>query len=256
MSQEPYDRTYFLEACGGHELYRESKGALLDDRLSIVLQLTRVRAGMRILDLGCGRGELVRHLAEAGAEVWGVDSSQEAIGISSETLRSSPMGGILPRAGLCKAKGSGLPFGHGVFQRVLLSDVLEHLSREELRMTLQEVHRVLGPGGLVVFHTFPNKWFYELFYPLKRLFWDKIRGQAGPSDPRTHYEKLLHLQELSPWSLWRSFRPWFRLRLWCSHRSRWDNKTGRFKPRGGPLALLREPEIWGLAWKREPKRPK
>ncbi len=250
VSHEPYNRSYFLEACGGHELYKESGGALLDERLSIVFELAQISSGMRVLDLGCGRGELVRHSAEAGALTWGVDLSQEAIRISKETLLGSCQDKILQRAGLCKAKGSCLPFPPGSFHRVLLSDILEHLSKEELKRTLKEVHRVLSPDGMVVFHTFPNKWFYSLFYPLKRLFGDKIKGQAGPRNPRTYYERLLHLQELSPWSVWRSFRGGFKIKLWCSHRSRWDSRKRKFRSRGGPLGLLREPELWGMAWKR------
>ena len=245
VSPALYDRSYFLGSCGGHELYRESRGALLDERLSIILQMAGVGPGMSVLDLGCGRGELVRHCMEAGAKVWGVDLSWEAIRISRETL-----GGSLGRAGLCLAHCRHLPFGDGLLHRVLLSDILEHLTREELRGAVREVHRVLRPGGLVVFHTFPNRWFYNLFYPLKRLFWDIPRGKAGPRNPRSHYEKILHVQELSPWGLRKNFRPWFRIRMWCAHRSRWDPQTRRFRARGGPLALLREPELWGMAWKR------
>ncbi|MEJ5376002.1 MAG: class I SAM-dependent methyltransferase [bacterium] len=250
MSHELYDRTYFLEACGGHELYKETHGGLLDERLFIVFRLADMGSPMRVMDLGCGRGELLRHAVEAGALAFGVDPSKEAIEISKETLFRSSVGGIIPRAGLCRAEGSSLPFSSSVFHRVILSDILEHLTKNQLRKTLAEVHRVLRSDGMVVFHTFPNKWFYNLFYPMKRLFWDRLTGQAGPRNPRTHYERLLHLQELSPWSIWRNFKPWFRIRLWCSHRSRWDDNTKGFKPRGGPLALLREPELWGVAWKK------
>lgn len=251
MSLGLYDRSYFLGACGGHELYKESGGGLLDQRLSIVLELADIKPGMRLLDLGCGRGELVRHSAEAGAVVWGVDWSEEAIQISRETLSASSYNGIIQRAGLCRAKGNSLPFSPGSFHRILLSDILEHLSKEELKTTLWEVHRVLRADGLVVFHTFPNKWFYNFFYPLKRLFWDKIKAHPGPRNPRTLYERLLHLQELSPWSVWRNFRPGFKVKIWCSHRSRWDSRKRRFRVKGGPLALFKEPELWGLAWKKQ-----
>lgn len=249
VSHELYNRSYFLEACGGHELYKESGGERLDQRLSIIFQLADLRPGIRVLDLGCGRGELVRHSAETGALVWGMDSSGEALQVSKETLFGSSHKGIIQRAALCKARGHRLPFTTGSLDRVLLSDILEHLSQEELKSTLGEVSRVLRSDGLVVFHTFPNRWFYILFYPLKRLFWDRPRGKAGPRNPRSRYERLLHLQELSPWSVWRSFRPSFKIKLWCSHRSRWDPRKGKFRTRGGPLALFIEPEIWGVAWR-------
>lgn len=244
-----YDRPYFLSNCGGHELYRETRGALLDERLCVLFQMAEVQPGMRVLDLGCGRGELVRHLAEAGAAAWGVDISSEAIGISRETLEAAhPFAS--GKAALCMAKAQELPLGQESFDRVILSDILEHLSFPDLKATLREVHRVLRPDGLVLFHTFPNRWFYTLFYPLKRLFWDRPRGLAGPRDPRTPYERLLHVHELSAWDLWVSFRKLFRVRIWCAHRSRWEKKAGRFRRGLGPLGLLAEPEIWGTARKR------
>ena len=44
-----------------------------------VLELLAPRAGERILDLGCGTGHLTNKIAEAGAEVTGIDNSQAMI---------------------------------------------------------------------------------------------------------------------------------------------------------------------------------
>src|SRR3984885_11901365 len=45
-----------------------------------VLDLLAPRAGERILDLGCGDGALTRRIADAGADVVGVDASPEQVG--------------------------------------------------------------------------------------------------------------------------------------------------------------------------------
>ncbi len=206
---------------------------------------------MNLLDLGCGRGELVRRSAEAGALVWGIDLSREALSISGETL-DEMAGEDRQRAGLASAGAGRLPFCRGAFDRVLLSDIMEHLAPVELEGMLREVHRVLGPDGRVVFHTFPNRWFYDIYYPLKRLLWDGTHGRAGPRDPRTSYEKLMHVNELSPRALTRALRPRFAAEIWCVHRNHWDPAAGRFRKGRSPLDWFAQPEIWGVAVKRAP----
>lgn len=244
-----YDRSYFLSHCGGHEVYAESRGGRLDSRLAIVLQMSRIGPGMRVLDLGCGRGELVRHGARLGAFVVGLDLSQDALALSRDTIASQASQAQAP-PGLVRGRCELLPFPKGTFDRVLLSDILEHLFPEEMKRTLKEVHRVLKEDGLLIFHTFPNRWFYSVYYLLRRLLWDVPRGKAGPRDPRDFYERSMHVNELSPWGLIRAMRPLFKVSISCAHRRRWDTDSGRFLGRMGPVDWFREPEIWGSASKR------
>jgi SAM-dependent methyltransferase len=242
-----YDGSYFLRHCGGHEVYRRSRGGELDPRLAIVLQLADIRPSMRVLDLGCGRGELVRHCGERGALCWGLDLAPDALALSSQTLRAAVK--TTHGVALCRAAGERVPFDPGCFHRVILSDILEHLTPVQLRGTLAEVHRVLAPGGRAVFHTFPNRWFYQAYYRFKRLLWDLPRGKAGPRNPRTPCERAMHVNELSPLSLRRALRPHFSVRIWCAHRDRWDPSGGRFPSGGRLIDWIREPEIWGVATK-------
>jgi SAM-dependent methyltransferase len=85
-----------------------------------------------VLDVGCGEGELARHLPE-GAWV-GLDSSPE----------------MLARAPEPKLRGeaTALPFPDSSFRSVALLYVLYHLP--EPALALAEAHRVLHRGGLVV----------------------------------------------------------------------------------------------------------
>jgi 2-polyprenyl-3-methyl-5-hydroxy-6-metoxy-1,4-benzoquinol methylase len=249
VSPDLYDRTYFLEHCGGYQVYARSRGHTLDARLAVVFQMAKIQTGMRVLDLGCGRGELVLHGARCGARVWGLDQSLEAIEISQQTLCGAPRG-VRQRAALARGTALRLPLPDQAFHRVLLSDILEHLLPEELARTLSEIHRVARGDGWVVFHTFPNRWFYTLYHPLKRLLRGLARHQAGPRDPRTPYERAMHVNELSPLGVLRAFGPYFRVRLWCAHRDRWESSSGTFRRCRGPLDWLAQPEIWGIAAKR------
>ncbi|HWK28851.1 MAG TPA: class I SAM-dependent methyltransferase [Solirubrobacter sp.] len=99
------------------------------------LLLGEVRAGERVLDLGCGAGRFLTLLRDAGAEPAGVELAEAA-------ARHARATGVEVR--LVQADGS-LPYGHGAFDLVWCSEVLEHIP--DVEATLYEVRRVLAPGG-------------------------------------------------------------------------------------------------------------
>ena len=120
-----------------------------------------VRAGERVLDLGCGGG---RHAFEAlrrGAAAVALDADAADLKDTATVLRAMGEEGEAPAGAVGVAvNGSGLdlPFPDRCFDRVVAAEVLEHVVPD--RRVLAELHRVLRPGGTLAV-TVP-RWFPEL----------------------------------------------------------------------------------------------
>jgi hypothetical protein len=83
------------------------------------------------------------------------------------------------------------------FDVVFALDVLEHLHRAELRRLLRWTARSLKPGGLLVFHTSPNRNFYAVAYRTVRwlsLMWGR---KSLPAEARCAFERRMHINELT-----------------------------------------------------------
>ena len=103
-----------------------------------------------ILDIGCGIGGTSLECAARGAKVVAIDTYKKYIMLlkNQERANSAPLYG-----GVCNAIFSS--FKDGVFDCVILQDVLEHVTSQE--RALCEVSRVLKPNGIVYLST-PNRW--------------------------------------------------------------------------------------------------
>lgn len=95
--------------------------------------------GSRVLNIGVGTGYLEKLLLAGGVEAYSLDPSQESI----ERLRADLKMGVHAKCGY----GQAIPFDSGYFDKVIMTEVLEHLPTDVLHATLNEVCRVLKPGG-------------------------------------------------------------------------------------------------------------
>ncbi len=105
--------------------------------------------GARALDVGCQCGALAVALAEAGADVTGVDVSEPLL----DGARARARGYGVP-ARFVRAEGEALPFADASFDLVTLVDVIEHVA--DAARTVAECARVLRPGG-TLFLKGPNR---------------------------------------------------------------------------------------------------
>ncbi len=98
--------------------------------------------GARILDYGCGKGEIVEALRSRGFEALGCDVYYEG-GDYSSGVDKKLLGGIIRRM-----EGDKIPFPDDSFDYVINNQVMEHV--KDMDSVLKEIHRVLKPGGQVL----------------------------------------------------------------------------------------------------------
>lgn len=98
-------------------------------------------AGRRVLEIGFGNGELLRWLADRGAELHGFEIDPD-------------LNAAARRAGVSIVDPSQ-PAGEKRFDFILLFDVLEHLTRPDLIGALASYSRLLAPEGRLIAR-FPN----------------------------------------------------------------------------------------------------
>lgn len=95
--------------------------------------------GTRVLNIGVGSGYLEKLLADRGVEVCALDPCGESITRLQVELNM----GERAKHGYSQ----DIPFSVGHFDKVIMTEVLEHLPDDVLHATLDEVRRVLKPGG-------------------------------------------------------------------------------------------------------------
>lgn len=216
---EEYDTTYFLHECEGYEAYLRSGGAELPHRLLAALSLVGSLNGLRLLDLGCGRGELVRYAAEHGAIPTGLDYSMDALKLAAPILDGT-------NASLLRANVRQLPFADGAFDLIVALDLVEHLHPHELDDMLHEAHRLLAPGGRLIVHTMPNLWYYRYGYPLFRVV-QRLRGVQLPRDPHERSRRV-HVNVQSVTTLSSSLRrAGFQARVWLQDAQEYKQESSR-----------------------------
>jgi SAM-dependent methyltransferase len=166
--------------------------AIFLDRAIIEIARVAKTPRTRVLDFGCGSGELVQRLVQLGYDAHGCDIS---FAHDSATLAPDP--------GRCKQIQQTpyrLPFDDACFDVVLSSSVLEHARNPE--EYLREIRRVLQPGGCAM-HLFPGKWYLpcephiqvplaNYFYPNCPTWWFALWTLLGQ---RSRHHKTLGWRE-------------------------------------------------------------
>lgn len=192
-------------------------------RFALELLETSVPRGARVLDIGCGTGDLTRELTRRGYHASGIDISQAMVSYARGQYGRDRFG---------VGDVEQMPFPDNSFEAVMCVGVLAYLETDA--KALREIHRVLQPGGRAVI-SMPNlvspfflmdtviDWLKGILRPLKRLMRGKPQGRKGGLprvSPRRYYRpawtRLLRSLGLEPeeyvghgWG-WYSLEPYVR----------------------------------------------
>jgi ubiquinone/menaquinone biosynthesis C-methylase UbiE len=216
-------------------------------RLSIPLELAGVQAGMRVVDVGCGRGEILLHSARRGARSWGLDYAREAVLLTRELLLSGAGGQERELIAVGQANAAQLPFASGHADLVFMLDVVEHLYPPELKAALDEAWRILQPGGRLVVHTMPNLWYYRVGYPIYRGL-QRLRGERLPADPRERWDfRHVHVNEQTPARLRKALQESrFKARVWLTSTQSYEYESNPLVRRGMVFLVNTLPFKWAF----------
>lgn len=140
-------------------------------KLTMIDQLIRphLQAGSRVLEIGCGAGNLLLQATVSGSYPLALDLSMQALTFVRSRLEEAISGGEAPDGYACtQAIGEYLPLKDESFDCVLMSEVIEHL--EAPQISIGEAARVLLPGGRLLITT-PN---YHSFWPVMEWAVDRL----------------------------------------------------------------------------------
>jgi ubiquinone/menaquinone biosynthesis C-methylase UbiE len=137
--------------------------------------------GKRVLDIGCGPGNLAKALLKLGARVTGIDPAPEMVALARAAV---------PDATFLVAPGEDLPFEAGAFDAAIFLNSLHHVPETVMIPALEDAARV-ATGAVVVIEPLPHGNFFEAL----RIVEDEtvVRNQAQDAIKRAVAEQRLRL---------------------------------------------------------------
>jgi len=132
----------------------------------------------RILDLGCGTGRIAIGLAELGyRHVLGIDQARNMVREARRINKVLELTASFQTGDATRLKFEDQLFDGAIFG---FNGLMQIPGKDNRRQALREIHRVLRPGGLLVFTT------HDRENPRHRDFWEaeETRWRTGRQMPR------------------------------------------------------------------------
>jgi ubiquinone/menaquinone biosynthesis C-methylase UbiE len=154
-------------------------------RVRAIIKMLGAQPGERVLEVGCGAGNVLECVPHG--ELVGIDLSDRMVRKAQRRLAGRG-------ASVLKADAERLPFGSGSFQRLICTEVLEHVEHPET--VLDEMQRTATSDAIIVLSV-PNE---ALINRTKSLLWrtglHRLVFRKGGYQTVEHMEDEWHLHEL------------------------------------------------------------
>lgn len=132
------------------QYYRPIQGYFMRKRLELALSLMEGKKVDKILDVGYGGGTFMPTLAHLSKELYGIDTLPNPKDVE-KMLRKQNIKAKLITGSIFKT-----PYKKAYFDTIVCVSVLEHFKKEELYSSINEMYRILKPGGYLIMG-FPTK---------------------------------------------------------------------------------------------------
>lgn len=252
VPSDVYNEHYYWEEDGpfGWRRFLETRGQHRTLDGSYLLSLGQLKDGMRMLDVGCGRGEFVfRCTQDHDVLGVGIDYSVTAMNIARNIVFEFASEEQKAKMLFVRADAQRLPFSDGSFDVIFSHHVVEHLYPKQLERMLSECNRLLRDNGRLVLETGPNLWRLRYGFHITRLAYRipflgeiyrrMMEVKEIPRQAKTAEDARYHIGEQSVPSLKRVlWKNGFKHKVWVglgqdSHFSRIE-----FEKRFGWLGIL------------------
>jgi demethylmenaquinone methyltransferase/2-methoxy-6-polyprenyl-1,4-benzoquinol methylase len=113
----------------------------------MALERLSIREGETILEVGFGSGHCLRQIAQSvgqAGRAYGIDISSGMLEVTKKKLEKAR---LMVRAELYCGDAASLPYDDNTFDAVFMSFTLELFDTPEIGKVLEEIERVLKPGG-------------------------------------------------------------------------------------------------------------
>lgn len=185
-----YDvKSFYEQDANGYDLKRWTSAAgEYNDQVhkKIVFSLVQPVNQQRILEVAIGTGRIAIELASRGANVVGMDISQAML---NQTQNKTRVWGIDQKVQVIAANAYALPFVEGSFDKCICINALNHMPNT--RQVIQEISRVLKPGGILVIN-FTNLW--SLYFPIGLIV--NLRNQSWRNKVYTHWYTMSQIKQI------------------------------------------------------------
>ena len=199
-----YDQDYYLKSnVGRDEFLAGLETSPIHPKYQSVLNYCRFSPEKTVLDIGCGRGELVYYAARGGCgKTVGIDYSRSAIELAN-TFKNRLPEGLKSRMHFyhtdVKDWAESEPFDY-----IFLVETWEHMHDYQIKPLLGKAAKLLKKDGLLILTT-PNGLYERYLYPAKRLtniplnlFKFPLRILRGKWKPRSFRELVQNIFKVYP----------------------------------------------------------